>query len=73
MTDTELPEYSIGPTHKCAKCGAQWRFNPEHTTPWGTHYDASWSVKSFPFGQCCDRASGDVMDLIMIPLDAEPL
>jgi hypothetical protein len=68
MTEGELPEYAA--THRCVVCGALWRFNPAYIAPHGTSFEASWSVRSAHFGQCCDRG---YMDLIMIPLDADPL
>lgn len=77
MTSSTPPKLSDGgewihtspPTHRCVKCGALWAFfEPGNGIP-----HASWSVRSPNFGQCCDRATGQLMDLIMIPLDADPL
>lgn len=54
--------------YRCVKCGAVWeRFEP---MPSLGFMDVSWSVKSPTHGDCCERG---YMELIMIPLDADPL
>ena len=64
-----LAGWPLSEMYRCIKCGATWmRTEP---MPELGFMDVSWSVRSPTHGACCEYAPE--MDLIMIPLDAEPL